>query len=1428
MKTLGICFGASTIQCVSLSGTTPEVISVQRKAHEGNPRSAFKTILQNIDILSFDNIAITGRSFRKTIALSSISEPEAIEYALRKEYAQSPVPEFVVSAGGETQLAYKINSSKGITSVLSGNKCASGTGEFFLQQIRRMGMTLEDAVALAQQGTPRKIAGRCSVFCKSDCTHALNTGEPISNITAGLCVMMADKISELVSSTHCKSIAVIGGGTLNKAVIELLKLRYDNVHIPDVAHAFEAWGAALWAQENPCIPFPKSVDDVFSEKKLSFSLHPALASASHLVDFKVNKHGTLFAGDNCILGLDVGSTTTKAVLMKQSDSTIVASVYLRTNGNPVEASKNCYRALAEQTAGIDFNIIGLGVTGSGRQIAGLHALTDTIINEIIAHAAAAAHYDPDVDTIFEIGGQDAKYTYLTSGVPSDYAMNEACSAGTGSFLEESAWESLGVSMEHIGEQALTGNKPPNFSDQCSAFISSDIKQAGQQGILKNDILAGLVYSVCMNYLNRVKGTRPTGTKIFMQGGVCYNRAVPYAMASLMQSPIIVPPDPGLMGALGVALSVAERIAQKTTQPAVFNLQQLIDREAVTDGYFMCNGGTEHCDRKCRITRIRINGTLYPFGGACNKYYNVRFNSSVNVQDLDLVAVRRNLLINTYGITGISPFHAADTPEKTVGISLSFITHSLFPLYSRFFSNLGFTVIVSDEIDETGVKYCQAAFCLPAEQSHGSFYSLLKKNPDYIFLPHVMQMHVPNVPTYSKTCVFVQGEPYYLPVTFRDELDKRSIHLLQPVLNMSGSYSNAADTFTSLSQSLGVSSTDALKAFTDACTQQESFDEALKKHGRKALAYLDEHPETFGVVLFGRPYNAFAQEANMGIPHKIASRGYMIIPHDMLPADEYVVHRKMFWAMGQKIMKAAQFVKARNNLFGCYITNFSCGPDAFLLGFFRRAMQSKPSLTLELDQHTADAGLDTRIEAALDIMAAFRTSIPNSTSPTDYIPATLHFGSEAYVIDSQGKKRSLHDPSVEIILPSMGRYGTEALAAVMRGIGFNAKALPIADQNVLLKGRKNASCKECLPYMVTIGSFLSYLDQKTDPDKVTLIFMPTGGGPCRLGQYCVAIEHVLERHRLPNVAVLSLTDENGYAGLGKTALLNAWQAIVTSDIFEDMRSVISANAVHPVQALKILEDEWNELLFHLEKCKKNSFVSVLSKTAKRLKTIKLKSSLTDIPRISLIGEIFVRKDDFSRQNITGYLENHGFAVRVAPIAEFMCYGNYVINRDLGERRFTAKELLIMRITSYIQLWWEWRVKRILSRSGLYHFEMIDVAKTIHHAEHVINVNLRGETMLTVGLGLREIINESCGVISIGPFGCMPSRVAESILKKEMTVVGKKRIAGTTIPRSVEKASDTLPFYALETDGSNFPLQVEANLEAFVVQAHRLHRLIHKVL
>ncbi|MDR2578335.1 MAG: acyl-CoA dehydratase activase [Chitinispirillales bacterium] len=1438
MKTLGICFGATTVQYVKLDVKDGEksVEACGRVAHDGDPRGTALKLLGEKNMVDVDKIAVTGRAFRSSVDLSTISEPEAVENALREVYGNGPFPQLVVSSGGETQLVYVINPKGGISSVQSGNKCASGTGEFFLQQIRRMGLTLEEAVEFAKRGTPHKIAGRCSVFCKSDCTHALNKGEPRENIAAGLCLMMADKIGELVKDMKSEKTMLIGGGSLNTAMVNILRGRFGTLDVPETAAVFEAYGAALWAAGHDCIPLPKDHASAIHDAPTSFGRHEPLSSAMDLVSFKTMKMDSVKDGDECVMGLDVGSTTTKAVLMRKSDKAVVASIYLRTNGDPVQASRNCYEAIGKQIDGAKIDITGLGVTGSGRQIAALHALTNDVINEIIAHAAAASYFDKEVDTIFEIGGQDAKYTYLTAGVPSDYAMNEACSAGTGSFLEESARESLNVVTEEIGERALVGKSPPNFTDQCSAFISSDIKTAGQEGIGKDDILAGLVYSICMNYINRVKGSRPVGKKIFMQGGVCYNKAVPVAMASLMRHEIIVPPEPGLMGAFGVALETANRMEIGLSEASKFDLADLVAREATREGSFVCAGGKEKCDRKCEISRIKVNGKQYPFGGVCNKYYNMRLQKEVEMEDLDFVAIRNRLLFEEFGVGGKIGANDGNqenssnaySGKKTVGIMRTFLTHAMYPLYSNFFNEMGFEPVLSDRIDPEGFARIEAAFCLPAELTHGGFLNLIKKKTDYIFLPHVAQIPVKNPSTYSKVCVFVQGEPYYLKTTFRKEIEESKTTVLSPVLFMNDDYDNikARQELVKMAVSMGIGEEAASSAFDKAVSRQRAYDDEMQNQGKRALKYLADNPDIFGLVLFGRPYNTFAVDANMGIPHKVASRGYIIIPFDMLPAAGYKADTKMYWGMGQKIMKAAQFVKEKENLFGVFITNFSCGPDSFVLSYFRNLMKSKPSLTLELDQHTADAGIDTRIEAAIDIMQSYRrirTTLP--PEDTSFVPARVA-DSEMRVKASDGKYYSLTDPKVELMLPSMGRYGTEALAAIFRGMGVDAHALPVGDKEVLNLGKKHSTCKECVPYIVTTGSFLQYIkEKKKDPDKITLFFMATSDGPCRLGQYCRAIAQNIENLKIPNAAVFTLTDDNGYGGMGMRSLIRGWQSIVISDVFSDMRSVLSVAAQDKEQALATLEECWGRMLKFFEGRVKCSVTKILGKTAARLAQIPLKKRPADLPFVSIIGEIYVRRDEFCRKNLVDYLEDRGFAVKVAPVMEFLCYSNYILNAGLGDRELSLAKKARIRLTSTIQDYWERRIKRILAKSGLYHYELVDIAQTLDAATHLIDIKFRGEAILTVGLALREILQDTCGVISIGPFGCMPSRVAESILKKEMNVTGKSKIKGWEKKAHEYADIGEFPFLAVETDGSPFPQLIEANMEAFVLQAGRLHEF-HK--
>jgi predicted CoA-substrate-specific enzyme activase len=1438
LKTLGVCLGASTVSLVEVlrEGGAPRVGRHWLKPHEGDPKRTLVRALDEIDVAAYDRIAATGRKFRRFVNLTSISEPEAVEAAYPFLKPAGTACPAVVSAGGETFMVYVLDRAGRIANVVTGNKCASGTGEFFLQQLRRMNVGLEEAAEWAAVQKPHHVSGRCSVFCKSDCTHATNKGIPKSQVTAGLCKMMANKILELLKKVERRDIMVVGGTARNGMMIEYLRREIPGLIVPEEAPFFEALGAALWALDHQTEPFPGRAR-LFLEGVASFDRLPPLESFAAQVDFKSMARGTLLPGDVCLLGLDVGSTTTKAVLIRRSDHALLASVYLRTNGDPVGASRRCYHEILRQVREVvdprAIRIAGLGVCGSGRQIAGLHALTDGVVNEIIAHATAAVYFDPQVDTLFEIGGQDAKYTYITNGVPSDYAMNEACSAGTGSFLEESAFETLGVPMDEIAAVALRGRRPPNFNDQCAAFIASDIKNAIHEGVAHEDIVAGLVYSICMNYVNRVKGNRPVGGKIFMQGGVCYNRAVPLAMAALVGKPIIVPPEPGLMGAFGVALEVAKRMASGLIPEGDFDLEALAGREVAYGRSFVCRGGKEKCDRRCGIAVIEVEGRKYPFGGACNRYYNLRHHVTHDVEELDLVRARQRLIFET---------HAAappPAPRGRVGLNRSFLVNTYFPLYSHFFSRLGFEVVLPDRPTQEGIDQRSAAFCYPVELAHGFFDALLKSDPplDFIFLPHFKA--VPNLKDpeshQSQVCPLVQGESYYLKAAFQPALERLArggTRVVTPLLDFTRGIAAAETEMVAAARTMGIGRRAAREAFAFARERQEACAAAMRALGRRALERLEADPERFGVILFSRPYNGFAEEAHMGIPHKFASRGVPVIPLDCLELEGERSKRHMYWGMGKLILRAARRTAKHPQLFGTFITNFSCGPDSFVITYFRDIMGRKPSLTLELDSHTADAGLETRIEAFLDIVQAYRRLSARRLIPAAagaFTPArTLLDAQSARVVTSAGEVLPMTDPRVTILIPSMGRLGTEAFAAILKGYGFNAQANRENDEAILKIGRANTSCKECLPLILTTGTLLSYIRNGKRPDEVLVYFMPTGSGPCRFGQYYIFMEDLIRRQQIPDVAVLALSSDNSYLGMDKNFERHAWWAVIVSDVMEDIRAMLLANAVDPAAAMAVFDAGWQVVLEAMARADFDLLKARLTEVAESLRALPLKRPVGEVPTVSLTGEIFVRRDSLSRQFLTERLAEKGFAAVCAPVAEWVHYCNYLVAKGFNQDPMTAMQKFALKLRTFFQGRYERQIKAILGRTGLVHTGTLDVGRLIENARPHISLNLTGEAILTVGGSLTEIIHHTCGVIAIGPFGCMPNRLSEAILSEAMTAAGKL----ATDPRNpalraVLTDLDELPFLAIETDGSPFPQLITAKLETFLLRAERLHARMRTV-
>jgi len=1414
MKSVGICVGSSTITRVDLEKNNHEIkiSNVVSKVHEGNIKKTFAALISDQELPKIENIVVTGRKFKNLVKLTSISEPEAIEQAyvyLKEKYPQA---NYISSAGGETFTTYEMDSSNKIINIFTGNKCASGTGEFFLQQIKRMGINIEAAVTDKNIDQIYKLSGRCSVFCKSDCTHALNKGKDKQEIIVGLCDMMSSKILEHLGENTQQNVWLIGGCSKNHVMVKCLKAQLPKLFIPEEAAYFEALGCALWSLGKETIQ-PTTINEIFAEEQKSFSILSPLKEAVPLVVFKELKKSTAAPGEQCILGLDVGSTTTKAVLMRNSDQAILASVYLKTLGDPIMASQNCYQAIKNELK-CEVKIIGLGVTGSGRQIAGLHALTESIYNEISAHAAAAVFFDPEVDTIFEIGGQDAKYTHILNGVPCDYAMNEACSAGTGSFLEESASEYLNLHFLEIQKIALQSKNPPDFNDQCAAFIGSDIKTAMQENIDVQDIVAGLVYSICKNYLNRVKGSRYVGKKIFMQGGVCYNQAVPIAMASLLKRSIIVPPEPGLMGCFGVAIMVKEKIASGITPAANFDLDTLIARTVNYEKSFVCAGGNIKCDLKCQIKMINIEGTKYPFGGICGKYAGIKTSSS-DQTGANLVKLREEMVYQKFAFER--------SPNKIggqkVGINRSLLVHSLFPLYYNFLNQLGFEVVLAkkDPNAKSSPVKKDSAFCYPVNLAHEYFKELIKTDVDYIFLPHVKGMNVKNGIKVSLACPLVQGESYYLRTTFKTEKK-----IIAPVLDFSEGYETIPETFVEIGKEFGIDRERSLAAYEFATKIQNEFTEACQALGKKIIAEIEASGEK-AIVLFGRPYNALVRDGNMGIPEKYNSRGYKIIPYDFLPIESETPQQKMYWSMGQSILKAAKYVSRHDQLFGTFVTNFSCGPDSFVVGYFRDIMGEKPSLTLELDSHTADAGIDTRIDAFIDVMKNYKKTNPQGVEEEfkkvvfDYQKRMLRL--------PDGQLLDLKDKRVKVLVPSMGVISSKIMVAAFNYIGVKAVALDEATDEELQYGRANSSCKECLPLILTVGSLIGYLKKHADPNCYYVYFMPEAPDPCRFGQYHVYTEGLMKKLGITNVALLTLSSGNSYGGMSTKYKLRACQGVAIGDVLEDVKNALSVLAVNQTQAQQIFNEVSQMILRSLASDSWYKVKKVLARATKKLKQISLKGNLKDAKKVLIVGEIYVRRDGFSKQNLIEKLAAKDIIVKIASVSEWLYYCDYLVKKNLSEDH-TFSDKITVYLENIVRMNYEKIVKNILAESGLIDHHLIDIEKIIDNAKDLISPHLSGEAILTIGTAITEIIDEVDGIVAIGPFGCMPTRISEAILAGKMSE-HKKNISESEIVAEVLKQYPNLPFLSIETDGSAFPQLIDVRLEAFALQVKRINELIHSL-
>ena len=1409
MHSLGINIGASNVKVTMLEENN--ILWSEVESHEGNFLQTLNNILSSHEIPTDIKSLATGTEGRHLLNINNVIEPLCIEAAL--QHLQHEI-NAIVSLGGEDLVVYTIDKNNRIITSFSGNKCASGTGEFFKQQLGRMNMQLTDINTIQGQSCVFKLSSRCSVFMKSDCTHRLNKGEAKKgDIVLSLSDVMATKVIDFLKRARIVKgkVLLTGGVTQNHYIISYIRERMPEIEfiVPPSAPYFEAYGAALLARDSGSILPP--LNNLFKHSRIQFKRFADLKTAEGRVTYLPSQKAKLVAGKEYILGVDGGSTTTKACLIDMETDEITASFYGRTHGDPVAALKNCLmemkKQINEDIGDGKISITLASTTGSSREILGVFLETPAVYNEIIAHAVGTTFYRADIDTIFEIGGQDAKYVLLKNKVPIDYAMNEACSAGTGSFLEESAQGDLNIANAwEIGDIALKAKEPLKFGEHCSAFINSDIRNAIQQGASVEDITAGIITSIVSNYLNRVVGNRTIGNSIVLQGGVAKNKAVPLAFAMLLNKDILVPRDPELMGCFGVGILAKQKLKEGFLTQATYDIEKILATEIIHEKEFQCKA----CDNFCSIRILNVNNNKYMFGGRCNKYANIRKKKTFNETEVfDYIEQRNDLLFKE---CAPDPAYLNKKKDFIVGIPRCFSIYTLWPLYSWFFHELGIETIVSKNISAEGTARVESSYCYPAEIAHGAVQDIFDLNLDYIFLPHFKDMESYEKDTPANFCPITQALPYYIKKAFPEIPDGK---YLSPVVSFMYGLEKASESFIEMALKLGFTESESKKAFTIAYDKQMEYFEKARALGKTALAEARKAKMPV-IALLGRPYNAFTADANMGIPRKYTSRGYSIIPYDILPFDDEPIYPNMYWYYGQQDMKTGVLLKNEDNIYVTFISNFSCAPDSFLLHYLKWIMGTKPFLILELDSHTADAGVDTRIEAFLDIIEGYRSKFTEIKEAR--YDNGLRFinnpGEDIHIknVLSNEKIPVKNNQRVKLLLANMGRLSVELLGATIRGMGINAEAMPIPDIHTLQLARNHASGKECLPSHLVLGSALKYLaSEKYRKDETYIIFVPTTTGPCRTGQYFVFYENLFKDLRLENVVVFTLDSDNSYNELGKEFSKYAWWAVIISDYLKDIETSLRTCAAEPAKAMATYDELWHKMIGVAED-NITQVLPVLKDISKDISKIPLKKNMKDCPKVLIVGEIYVRRDDFSVDELIQHFSKRGIIGKVSGIAEWVYYCDFVRHYEIKKRlslfpwyrRLLSKDfkdLINWKIEHAYKHNVDRNVRKILDPTGLVPEAPHNMKEIMGNTEkHFVSHELYSEISVSVGAAASAMMGGYSGIVNISPFACLIGRVIEGMLT----------------PWARERK---YPAISIEIDGNLLPPNVLSKLEIFMLNVNR---------
>ena len=1360
---VGLDVGSTTVKIAVLNEKN-ELIHFEYKRHKSDVKKTIVDVLEGFfkeypkGEVAVNVTGSGGLFVEKYLGVKHVQEVIAGTRAIREFVPDTDV---IIELGGEDS---KITYLSGNVEQRMNSICAGGTGAF----IDQMASLLDtDASGLNELANNYKkiysIASRCGVFAKTDIQALMNDGASKEDLAMSV---FQSVVNQTISNLACGrpirgNITFLGGPlhflpNLRERFIETLGEERNTFTTPENGQLYVAIGSALLAkEEGNYIDINELMATLREDKDIEIdeqgTREPLFSSKKEYEEF-VERHKTKdlerekleeYIGP-IYLGIDSGSTTSKMILLGEEDQ-ILYEYYDSNKGRPLEHVIENLRTVYNRMNKNAW-IASSGITGYGEDFIKSALQIDTGEVETIAHYTAAKYFDPDVDFILDIGGQDMKAMHVKNGVIDSIQLNEACSSGCGSFLQTFSL-SVGMSVHEFQEAALFAENPVDLGSRCTVFMNSKVKQAQKEGAEVGDIAAGLCYSVILNAIQKVIKVRDPsklGDHLVVQGGTFYGDGILRTFERITGKEATRPSIAGQMGALGMALIAKERSNGRSK----IKTKEEIDNFSYTQKSARCGRCTNNCALQINIFN---DGRRYITGNRCERGAGIKTGQN---EIPNIFKYKEKRTFNYEPLAEVQAFRGS------VGIPRVLNIYENYPFWHTFFTNLGFKVVLSGESSREmyskGIESISSeTACYPAKISHGHVEDLIEKGIKFIFYPSIFYENrefkkVDN----QLNCPVVSGYPEVISNNM-DSILENNVTFMHPFLTFESKRKMTQRLVEELQEIevegniIKISQDEIKRAADRAWKEQENYNYDIKEAGKKALDWIDEHDKK-AIVLCGRPYHV-DPEINHGISELITQMGLAVLTEDSiayniedLSEDIRVLDQ---WAYHSRLYRAAEFVGKHDDLELVQLNSFGCGLDAVTTDQVSDILKSygKIYTVLKIDEVSNLGAAKIRIRSLVQAMEEKGDrEIPRVDISDNKVEFTKEMKEDGYTI----------------LVPAMAPDHFRILSKALASEGYNFEFLDKVDRNVINEGLKYVNNDSCYPSITVVGQFMEGLNSgRYDPDKTALLMTQTGGA-CRASNYVGYIRKALKDAGYPNIPVIALSAQGIETHEGMKFSLSMIKKGIAAIVLGDTLMRIS-NRMRPYEINKgetdRLKEEWlNRLSEFIENYNYSTYKKLINEMVEDFDNIPIDEGLV-LPRVGIVGEILVKYLPEANNNLQDVIEKEGGEVIIPDLTDFLlyCIRNSEHKANLYKKsKFKSKIIDFGRV--YIEFYRK-PSREALNKSK--HFvEPLFIQSIEDYAEEIVSVGHQyGEGWLLTGEMIELIHGDAPNIVCIQPFGCLPNHI-----------------------------------------------------------------------